>query len=81
MFQMASHMSYALRLAMIFHETRRLEGGALPITVGAPLNAASLPTLHRTDIAQALRRITMALAAEAHHTLDEAFVWPRRVRV
>ncbi|WP_022705433.1 hypothetical protein [Pseudorhodobacter ferrugineus] len=77
---MASHMSYALRLAMIFHETRRLEGGTLPINIGAPLSAASLQTF-QTDIAQALRRITMALAAEANHTLDEAFVWPRRVRV
>jgi putative hemolysin len=80
MFQMASHMSYALRLAMIFHETRRLEGGALPIMIGAPLSDASLHTLHRTDIAQALRRITMALAGDGHHALDEAFVWPRHVR-
>lgn len=80
MFQMASHVSYALRLAMIFHETRRLEGGALPITVGVPLSAAALQTLHRTDVAKALRRITMALADDGDHFLDEAFVWPRHVR-
>lgn len=80
MFQMASHVSYALRLAMIFHETRRLEGRALPIILGAPLSAASLQTLNRADVAQALRRVTMALAGDGHHALDEAFVWPRHVR-
>jgi putative hemolysin len=80
MFQIVSPVSYALRLAMIFHETRRLEGGVLPITVGAPLSAASLQTLNRSDVAATLRRITMAIAGDGHRALDESFIWPRHFR-
>lgn len=80
LFQMASHMSYALRLALIFHETRRLAGRCLPIRVGAPIHATDLQSIERSKIAERLRHITMSLADTDATDPHETFVWPRHVR-
>ena len=42
LFQIASHMSYSLRVALIFHEVRRRMGTKLAMVVGAPLSFAEL---------------------------------------
>jgi putative hemolysin len=80
LFQIASHTSYALRVALIFHETRRRIGDPLAVTIGAPINAASLCHLDRGTVAETLRRATMALASPAANDLDTVFVWPRHIR-
>ncbi len=80
LFQMASHLSYALRLALIFHETRRLEGKPLAVTLGAPISAKSLQNVARPDVATHLRRLTMGLDESGQTAIEETFVWPRHVR-
>lgn len=76
LFQMASHLSYPLRLAMIFHETRRLMGRRLEMEVGAPLPGAALRDLPKAEQSAALRRRVMRLGG----TTDEVFVWPSYLR-
>lgn len=76
LFQMASHLSYPLRIALIFHETRRLMGRPLDMTIGNPINAHNLSGIPRTEIAAELRRRTMALGGQG----DEVFVWPSHVK-
>ena len=37
LFQIASHVSYTLRISLIFHEVRSRIGTALPVMIGAPI--------------------------------------------
>lgn len=55
-FQIASHVSYPLRVALLFRETRRRMEGRLDTTLGAPIRAEDLSPLPRQDIANTLRR-------------------------
>jgi len=80
LFQIASHLSYPLRVAMIFHETRRRIGRTLRLTVGAPISVADLETVARNDIARYLRRKTMSLATKKNFDPDEVFLWPEHVK-
>lgn len=84
LFQIASHLSYPLRVALIFHETRRRMGMSLRLTVGAPISCSDLDRLARTDIANHLRRQTMGLAGsetgDRNTDLDEVFIWPSHVK-
>ena len=66
---------YPLRVAMIFHETRRLMGRRLPAEVGAPVSAEVLRALPKGEVAAALRRDVMRLGGQS----DEVFVWPSHV--
>ncbi|MEY4982455.1 MAG: hypothetical protein RIR62_721 [Pseudomonadota bacterium] len=76
LFQIASHLSYPLRVAMIFHETRRLMGRRLVLRIGAPVAAEDLRDLPKAAVAPHLRRLTMALGGQP----DETFVWPAHVK-
>lgn len=80
LFQIASHTSYPLRVALIFHETRRRIGRPLDLRLGAPIAAAELAALDRDQVAVALRRRCMALATPALPDPDETYVWPRHVK-
>lgn len=80
LFQIASHFSYPLRVALIFHETRRRIGRQVGVTLGDPVTAEALRALDRAGVARHLRRLTMALAGPALPDPDETFIWPRRVR-
>jgi putative hemolysin len=80
LFQIASHLSYPLRVALIFHETRRRMGRPLSLTLGAPITATALERLPRADLARHLRRQTMALAGPKAVDPDEVFVWPAHVK-
>ncbi len=80
LFQIASHASYPLRVALIFHETRRRMGRPVELRIGAPVTGSDLSHLHRDQIAADLRRRCMALAAPALKDIDEAYVWPRHVK-
>ena len=80
LFQAASHFSYPLRVALIFHETRRRMGRPLPLTIGAPIRAETLQAMDKADIARTLRRRTVELAGPFAGDPDEVFVWPSRVK-
>jgi putative hemolysin len=80
LFQIASHLSYPLRVALIFHETRRRMGSPLRLTVGEPIAASDLEALARDKVASHLRRQTMALANPEASDPDEVFIWPAHVK-
>ncbi len=80
LFQVASHSSYPLRVALIFHETRRRIGRAVELRVGAPIAAADLAPCDRDQIAAELRRRCMALAAPALTDPDETYIWPSHIK-
>ncbi len=80
LFQIASHVSYPLRVALVFHETRRRMGRSLTVTLGAPLSAAELDRLPKAQVAGFLRRRTMELSARPHRDPDEVYHWPRHVK-
>lgn len=76
LFQIASHLSYPLRVALVFHETRRLMGRRLQMRIGTPVSAETLRALPKADVASELRRRTMRLGGLA----DETFIWPAHVK-
>ncbi|MDM7931200.1 lysophospholipid acyltransferase family protein [Tabrizicola sp.] len=80
LFQIASHLSYPLRVALIFHETRRRMGRPLRLTVGEPIPQAAFQPVEKGEIARHLRRRTMELADAAEMNPDEVFVWPSHVK-
>jgi putative hemolysin len=80
LFQVASHTSYPLRVALIFHETRRRMGRPVELRVGAPVAASDLAHLDRDQVAADLRRRCMSLAGPALRDPDETFVWPRHIK-
>lgn len=80
LFQIASHTSYPLRVALIFHETRRRIGRPVDVRLGAPVEASELAKLDRDQIATNLRRRCMALAAPSLKNLDETYVWPSHIK-
>ena len=80
LFQLASHSSYALRVALIFHETRRRMGRAVQLRIGAPIPAAELQSCDRDQVALDLRRRCMALAAPALADIDETYLWPSHIK-
>jgi putative hemolysin len=75
LFQIASHLSYPLRVALVFHETRRLMGQRLGMEIGLPVSAEDLRALPKPEIATELRRRVMRLGGAS----DEVFVWPSHV--
>ena len=80
LFQAASHFSYPMRVALIFHETRRRMGRALDVTIGTPIASDDLKTLDKSAIADHLRRRTIGLCPDQSTNPDEVFIWPARVK-
>jgi len=80
LFQAASHFSYPLRVALIFHETRRRMGRPVDLTIGQPIEAAELQAMDKGMIADFLRRKTVALAGSAAVDPSEVFIWPAHVK-
>ncbi|MEO0773680.1 MAG: lysophospholipid acyltransferase family protein [Pseudomonadota bacterium] len=75
-FQMASHLSYPLRVALLFRETRRRMGGRLDMTLGATIVAEDLSSLPRQNVADTLRRACLQLGGADP---DDTFQWPRYI--
>jgi putative hemolysin len=80
LFQVASHTSYPLRVALIFHETRRRMQRPVDLAIGPAITANDLAHLPRDGIAQLLRRATMDLASPALADPDEHYIWPAHIR-
>jgi len=65
LFQIASHLSYTLRISLIFHEVRARIGTALPVMIGAPVPFESLAHIKdRQALANELRARVYALTKE-----------------
>ncbi len=63
LFQIASHVSYTLRISLIFHEVRSRIGTALPVAIGAPIPFAMLSSFKdRQALADDLKDGVYALA-------------------
>ena len=76
-FQVASHVSYPLRVGLRFRETRRRMGGDMRMTLGAPMMANELAQLPRSDITDTFRRKCLELGDADP---EETFVWPRHIK-
>ena len=62
LFQLVSHFSQTLRLALLFHEVTRRIGKRIDVSIGAPIDFESLKAIgNRREIAAHLRRTTYAL--------------------
>jgi putative hemolysin len=63
LFQVASHLSYTLRISLIFHEVRTRIGTCLPVVIGAPIPFSSLAAISdRQALADELCKRVYALA-------------------
>ncbi len=63
LFQVASHLSYTLRISLIFHEVRSRIGTSLPVAIGASIPFAALAGIKdRQALADDLRGRVYALA-------------------
>ena len=66
LFQIASHLSYTLRISLIFHEVRSRIGTSLPVAIGAPIPFAAIAGIKdRQALADDLRARVYAMAALA----------------
>jgi len=63
LFQMTSHVSTQIRLALYFRETRRLMGKSLRVAIGEPITQDTLSLFkQKTDLTEFLRKETYQLA-------------------
>jgi putative hemolysin len=63
LFQIASHLSYTLRISLIFHEVRSRIGTSLPVAIGAPIRFAAIASVKdRQALADDLRDRVYAMA-------------------
>jgi putative hemolysin len=63
LFQIASHLSYTLRISLIFHEVKSRIGRCLPVVIGAPIQFAAIAGVKdRQALADELRSLVYGLA-------------------
>ena len=73
LFQIVSHMSLTLRLALLFHEVNRLIGATIDVEIGAPVPFERLAVFKdRQTLAMHLRALTYALAPKTEDVADAA---------
>ena len=76
LFQVASHLSYPLRVALIFHETRRALRREVSVRIAEPLclNAAD-----KVDVVAKLRALTYDMAPAQGPKAADVFEFPSRI--
>jgi putative hemolysin len=80
MFQAVSHVHYALRIALLFRETRRLAGTRIAVSVGEPITGTELASLgSRELVVRELRCRTLSLRGPELPDPDQAFRWPAHI--
>lgn len=80
LFQIASHIHYALRVALIFRETSRRIGSMVRVSLGEPLPASALPHERgRNHVMRELRRRTLSLAGSGGPDPLLEFRWPGHI--
>lgn len=80
LFHIASHVHYALRIALLFRETVRRAGTRMSVSVGEPISAVELAAFGpRESVVAELRRRTLSLSGATAPATDEAFRWPSHI--
>lgn len=80
LFQIASHIHYALRVALLFRESRRREGTGISVSIGTPLQAEDLASLGSRDaVIRELRQRTLSLRGPDAPPPELEFRWPRHI--
>lgn len=80
LFQIASHLHYALRVALLFRESRRRAGSRITVTLGGPVTAEQLARLgSREAVILDLRRRTLSLRGPDAPPPELTFRWPRHI--
>lgn len=80
LFQIASHISYSLRLALFFHETRRLMGRPVRVSIADPISPQTLSGFpEKTALVRFLRARTYA-AASRRCVHDDPPLWEREFK-
>ncbi len=74
LFQVISHLSYPLRVALIFHETRRQMARGIRITAGPVVAVQAWP---KETVVPELRAMTYGLGGQK---TPGTFVWPKHIR-
>ena len=77
LFQWVSHLSYPLRVALIFHETRRRMGGQVAVSIAEPVVMADTA---KADVTAALRRRAFAMAGPGAASAEAVFRFPGHIR-
>lgn len=81
LFHIASHVHYALRVALLFRESCRLRGTRIKVSVGEPVTSHDLAALGtREDVVKELRRRTLSLRGPGSGSPREEFRWPSHIR-
>lgn len=77
LFHIASHIHYALRIALLFRETRSRVATRITISVGAPITAAELAAFtSREQVIVEMRRRTLSLKGIGAPDPNVEFRWP-----
>lgn len=84
LFQLASHLNYTARLALLFRETARRIGSRVDVAIGQPIPFSELEGFEsRGELLLELRRRTLGLAtALGRPVVDHRaeFTFPRRIK-
>ena len=78
LFQLASHASYALRVALIFFETRRRMKRPVTVRVAEPVECAAMG---KADVVAWLRARTFAMAEPGGPRADQVFAFGGHIEV
>ena len=80
LFQIASHLHYALRVALLFRESHRRSGTRISVAIGEQVTAEELSTLGpREQVIRELRRRTLSLRGPDAPPPEMEFRWPRHI--
>ncbi len=81
LFQIASHVHYSLRIALLFRESARRIGTGVKVSVGEPVPAEALSVSgNRKRTMQDLRSRTYRLAGPGGPDIASEFCWPSHIR-
>ena len=76
LFQAASHLSYPLRVALIFHETKRVLRRVVKVAIAEPLDLAMA---EKVDLVAKLRELTFGMAPSGGPKAADVFEFPARI--
>ncbi len=80
LFQVVSHVHYALRVALLFRETTRRMGTTIKVDLGEPIASAALDVLgSREAVVAELRRQTLSLRKGGAPDPMAEFHWPAHI--
>jgi putative hemolysin len=80
LFQIASHVNYALRVALLFRESVRRIGGKVQVSIGNPISEETINSFaDRASTIQNLKAITLQLGGKEAPSPDLEFKFPKYV--